>query len=337
MSNSQINYSPNKIVRTFLFLYSALITTFTLSAQQISNVEYSFNKEKEEITVNCYLESLSPRDLTVSYSMDSGQTWSPCISVSGNIKSQITGEKEIIWKPLQDKVTTKVFLFKVDAEIEMIFVQGGLFTMGCTREQRGDCESDEKPPHQVLLNDFYISKYEVTQAIWKEVMGTNPSKFNGCDSCPVENVTWSEVQVFIRKFNAQTGKNYRLPTEAEWEYAARGGVHCRDNKYSGSNNIREVAWYGSNSNGTTHPVGTKKANELGIYDMSGNVWELCQDWYGNYSVLQNHNPHGAGGGYYRVMRGGGWDGSSFYCRVANRGNSKPNERHDSVGFRLVLP
>jgi formylglycine-generating enzyme required for sulfatase activity len=268
--------------------------------------------------------------------MDNGHIWYPCISVSGNIKTQITGEKKIIWKPLLDEVVIGDFLFKVDVEIEMIFVQGGLFTMGCTYEQGKDCESDEKPLHQVPLNDFYISKYEVTQALWKEVMGNNPSRFSGCDSCPVENVTWEDIQGFICKFNSKTGKIYRLPTEAEWEYAARGGLYCRDNKYSGSNDIKEVAWYG-NPNGTTHPVGTKKGNELGIHDMSGNVWEWCQDWYSNYSILVPQNPKGAGGGFYRVIRGGGWESFRESCRVTNRGNTKPNIRHDFLGFRLVLP
>ena len=151
--------------------------------------------------------------------------------------------------------------------IEMVFVQGGTFMMGATPEQGGDCHDDEKPAHQVTLSEYSIGKYEVTQGQWKEVMSDNPSYFKGDDNLPVENVSWGDVQEFIRKLNKKTGESYRLPTEAEWEYAARGGSQSREYKYSGSNNVNDVAWYWDNSEGKTHPVGTKEANELGIYDM----------------------------------------------------------------------
>jgi formylglycine-generating enzyme required for sulfatase activity len=175
-------------------------------------------------------------------------------------------------------------------DIEMVFVKGGTFTMGCTAEQGDDCFDNEEPAHKVTLSDFYIGKYEVTQAQWKAVTGNNPSKFNGCDNCPVEGVSWNDIQEFIKKLNAKTGLNYRLPTEAEWEYAARGGAQSRGYKYSGSNSVDEVAWYYGNSGNETHPAGTKKANELGIYDMSGNVYEWCNDWYGAYNSEAQTNP-----------------------------------------------
>ena len=218
---------------------------------------------------------------------------------------------------------------------EMVYVKGGTFTMGATAEQGSDAESDEKPTHSVTLSDFYIGKYEVTQAQWKAVMGSNPSYFKG-DNLPVENVSWNDIQEFIKKLNAQTGKKYRLPTEAEWEYAARGGNQSKGYKYSGSNNVGDVAWYTDNSNSKTHPVGQKTPNELGIYDMSGNVWEWCQDWYGSYSSSSQTNPTGPSSGSQRVLRGGSWCSSVRCCRVTFRSDDYPDRRSSAYGFRLAL-
>ena len=222
-------------------------------------------------------------------------------------------------------------------EIEMVWVSGGTFTMGATSEQGSDAWDDEKPAHSVTLSGYYIGKYEVTQAQWKAVMGNNPSYFKG-DNLPVENVTWNDVQEFIRKLNQLTGKSYRLPTEAEWEYAARGGSNSSGNKYSGSNNIGSVAWYTENSGSKTHPVGSKSPNELGIYDMSGNVWEWCQDrWASNYySSSPQRNPKGPASGSYRVFRGGSWSNDARLCRVSYRSYDSPDCRLDNLGFRLVL-
>jgi len=218
----------------------------------------------------------------------------------------------------------------------MVFVQGGTFTMGCTSEQGYDCNSDERPARQVTLSSFYIGKYEITQAQWKAIMGNNPANFKG-DNLPVENVSWHDVQEFIRKLNAATGKNYRLPTEAEWEYAARGGAKSQGDKYSGSNTVGNVAWYSENSGGKTHPVGTKRPNELGIYDMSGNVWEWCQDWFDKsyYSQSPFTDPKGPSSGSGRVVGGGGWRVVAGGVRVAIRGNHTPGERHINLGFRLA--
>ena len=206
--------------------------------------------------------------------------------------------------------------------------------MGATAEQGSDAESDEKPTHSVTVSDFYIGKYEVTQAQWKAVMGSNPSDFKG-DNLPVENVSWNDIQEFITKLNAQTGKKFRLPTEAEWEYAARGGNQSKGYKYSGSDSIDEVAWYGDNSSSTTHPVGQKSPNELGIYDMSGNVFEWCQDWYGSYSSEAQTNPTGPSSGSYRVLRGGSWYYYARNCRVSRRDSNFPDYRGSICGFRLV--
>ena len=220
-------------------------------------------------------------------------------------------------------------------EIEMVWVSGGTFTMGATSEQGSDADDREKPAHSVTLSGYYIGKYEVTQAQWKAVMGNNPSSFKG-DNLPVENVSWNDVQEFIRKLNQLTGKSYRLPTEAEWEYAARGGNNSRGYKYSGSNNIGSVAWNYENCGSTTHPVGSKSPNELGIYDMSGNVWEWCQDWYGDYNSSSQRNPKGPASGSYRVGRGGGWNSFARDCRVSFRDCDSPGYGANDLGFRLVL-
>jgi len=224
-------------------------------------------------------------------------------------------------------------------DIEMVFVGGGLFTMGCTPEQGSDCESIEMPAHQVTLSDFYIGKYEVTQAQWKAVMGSdnNPSEFKG-DDLPVEMVSRYDVQGFIARLNAMTEKNYRLPTEAEWEYAARGGNRSRGYKYSGSDNVDEVAWYVENSGFKTHPVGTKLPNELGIYDMSGNVGEMVFDSFLRYSDAARINP-AASAVALHVIRGLGWNadaGQNYSVRVPFRAANVPDFRSNRLGFRLVI-
>ena len=219
---------------------------------------------------------------------------------------------------------------------EMVPVEGGTFTMGATAEQGGDAYDSEKPAHKVTLSSYAIGKYEVTQALWKAVMGDNPSRFKGGD-LPVENVSWNDCQEFLKKLNSLTGQQFRLPTEAEWEFAARGGRKSKGYKYSGSNDLAEVAWYGDNSNRQTHPVGVKKPNELGIYDMSGNVREWCNDWFGDYSSSAVSNPSGPSSGGYRVRRGGGWDYLATFCRVSSRFGNIPVNRFNYLGLRLVLP
>ena len=216
----------------------------------------------------------------------------------------------------------------------MVYVPGGTFTMGATGEQGSDAWNDEKPTHSVTLSGYHIGQTEVTQALWKAVMGSNPSYFKG-DSRPVENVSWNDCQTFISRLNAKTGKNFRLPTEAEWEYAARGG-HSGGSLYAGSDNISNVAWYEDNSGNETHNVATKSPNSLGIYDMSGNVLEWCQDWYGDYSSSSQTNPKGPSNGVNRVFRGGSWYYDARYCRVSLRSLNAPSLSCDCLGLRLVL-
>ena len=219
---------------------------------------------------------------------------------------------------------------------DMVSVKGGSFTMGATSEQGSDAFSDEKPTHKVTLSDYMIGKTEVTQELWKAVMGSNPSNFKG-NNLPVENVSWHDCQKFIKKLNSLTGLNFRLPTEAEWEYAARGGNKSKGYKYSGSNDIGSVAWYTSTTNDSgTKPVATKSPNELGLYDMSGNVWEWCSDWYGSYSSSSQTNPKGPSSGSDRVNRGGSWSNYARNCRVSNRDYNYPDFRHFSLGLRLAL-
>ncbi len=219
---------------------------------------------------------------------------------------------------------------------EMAFVAGGTFTMGCAAEQDSDCDDDERPAHSVTLSDYYIGKREVTQGLWKAVTGGNPSHFTRSDNLPVESVSWNEVNAFIDKLNRKTGRTYRLPTEAEWEYAARGGNKSGGYKYSGSNTLGSVAWHCYNSGNKTHEVGTKAPNELGIYDMSGNVWEWTGDWYGDYGSDAQTNPIGPSTSSHRVPRGGGWYGDEGYCRVSSRYGYYPDARFSFLGFRLAV-
>ena len=236
----------------------------------------------------------------------------------------------------EERAKTQPKTFTVgDANIELVYVKGGTFSMGCTPEQNGDCNNDEKPVHNVTLTDYYIGKYEVTQKLWVAVMGKNPSNKKG-DDLPVENVSWNDVQDFISKLNQMTGQNFSLPTEAQWEYAARGGSKSKGYKFSGSSILSNVAWYADNSGSTPHPVGTKEPNELGIYDMSGNVWEWCYDYYADYSSEAQTNPTGPTSGSIRVLRGGSWSYFAGLSRVSYRLYGQPGSRFSGRGFRLVL-
>ena len=223
---------------------------------------------------------------------------------------------------------------------KMIRVDGGTFTMGATAEQGGGSEKWERPTHQVTLSDYYIGQTEVTQALWEAVMGTNPSFFKG-DNLPVEKVSWGDCKNFISKLNSLLssqlgGKRFALPTEAQWEYAARGGNKSQGYKYAGSNNIYGVAWFDDNSGGYTYPVAQKKPNELGLYDMSGNVDEWCEDRFDGYSRNAQTNPQGPAGGVARVYRGGSFYDRAGSCRVSRRGCITQDLRFISIGLRLCL-
>ncbi len=225
------------------------------------------------------------------------------------------------------------------ASFTMVTVKGGTFSMGATPEQvAAGADTFEKPVHQVTLSDFSIGKTEVTQGLWLAVMGTNPSYFQGDLNCPVERVSWNDCQDFIEQLNALTGMQFRLPTEAEWEYAARGGNMAQGMVYAGSNNLDEVAWSRDNSEEMTHPVGMKAANELELYDMSGNVAEWTSDRWGHYTAEDQVNPTGpeTSSTPVRMTRGGSYTFSTAYCRVSCRDNLGPGIRMSSHGLRLVL-
>jgi formylglycine-generating enzyme required for sulfatase activity len=229
--------------------------------------------------------------------------------------------------------------------MEFVLVKGGYFHMGdnlrgVDNDGVGDVDNDEMPVHEVCVDDFYIGRHEVTQGQWGEVMGSNPSNFMNGNNFPVERVSWNDVQDFIRKLNNRTGRNYRLPTEAEWEYAARSGE--KKETWAGTSDkseLRRYAWYSSNnSRGQTHPVGQKEPNGLGLYDMTGNVWEWCPDWYDEsyYKNSPRNNPKGASSGSRHVYRGGSWFDEPRYARASNRYGNTPGHKSSNLGFRLAM-
>ena len=252
-----------------------------------------------------------------------------------------TGDVTVLYNIIFGTAATiESTVFEVNGvTFKMLKVDGGTFQMGSASGYR-----DEKPAHSVTLSDYYIGETEVTQELWQAVMGSNYSYFKG-DKRPMECISWNDCQEFISKLNELTGQTFRMPTEAEWEFAARGGMKSKGYTYSGSNNIDDVAWYYDNSYAKgssspdygTHDVATKSPNELGIYDMSGNVWEWCQDWYGSYSSIDQTNPLGPDSGLYRVFRGSSWDYGADHCRTVNRGSDSPLDAGYCIGLRLALP
>jgi formylglycine-generating enzyme required for sulfatase activity len=216
----------------------------------------------------------------------------------------------------------------------MVYLEGGTFTMGCA-----NCNDDESPQHSVTLGSFSIGKYPVTNRQWEAIMGEIPP-FTESYDYPICMVNWDEVMEFISRLNAMTGKKFRLPSEAEWEYAARGGAKSKGYVYSGSKKLNDVGWFKDNSGKEQRvdpfPAGKKKSNELGIYDMSGNIWEWCSDWYGAYSAVPQHDPSGAASGSFRVIRGGYWNSAKNDCRVTRRSYESPNMHSNVIGFRLAL-
>ncbi|MDY4031295.1 MAG: SUMF1/EgtB/PvdO family nonheme iron enzyme [Alloprevotella sp.] len=246
-------------------------------------------------------------------------------------------------KPGKSAAANKLDISVNGVTFTMVRVEGGTFTMGATSEQTGAFNS-EKPAHQVTLSDYYIGQTEVTQALWKAVMGETPTsdgdqwgpEIGLGDNYPAYYISDNDVLSFISKLNSLTGRTFRMPTEAEWEYAARGGNKSKGYLYSGGNTLDNVGWYYENSSSKTHPVAQKSANELGLYDMSGNVWEWCSDWYGTYSSSSQTNPTGPSTGSCRVLRGGSWGPSARYCRVASRGYNSPSIRYYNFGIRLAL-
>jgi len=345
-NNTQIPWDSSCLTDEFIFAMSC--TPQTQPDIQVET-EYSYGTIKVESNADgsVYVDN----DYVCSISKGTIKTLKNIKTGSHTVKVKTDDETKTEYVTVQKNSTSSLNFYFAPASTgddNMVFVQGGTFQMGSNEE------ADEKPIHTVTVNDFYIGKYEVTQKEWKEVMGKNPSNWKG-DELPVERVSWYDAVEFcnkksekegLQKCYSGSGKNitcnfnangYRLPTEAEWEYAARGGNKSRDYTYSGSNSIGDVAWCSSNSGSKTHPVGKKQSNELGIYDMSGNVWEWCNDWYDSnyYSSSPRNNPPGASVGFRRVFRGGGWRGSAGDGRVADRRYHNPASSSSSIGFRLV--
>ena len=297
------------------------IAETTLTVGQHSYIVACDGYESEEGTVK--LKASAPSTIQISLLkesiVDNG--------ISENNNQHIEGINETT-----DNDSVVKLLEKLNND--MVYIEAVEFTMGATKEQKGEANSDEKPAHPVVLNCFNLCKYEVTQELWEAVMGDNPSHFKG-KNLPVENVSWDDCQKFIMKLNELTGKKYRLPTEAEWEYAARGGSNSMHYKYSGGNYVEYVSWCYINSNDKTHTVGMMKPNELGLYDMSGNVWEWCQDWYGLYDKKTAYYPTGPIKAYNKVFRGGGYDNGDTYCRCSYRNGTSPQNKFKNLGLRLA--
>lgn len=324
-----IRYSPssatvlvdNKIVKG-----TNGVARTTLPVGQHSFVVACDGYESEEGMVK--LKASAPSNIQITLTKEAVAT-----------QQSIVSQPIVAQQPMEQTPVTNVDNISIPVKdgisIDMVRVEAGTFTMGATPEMKNPYV-EEKPAHQVTLtNDYYMGKYEVTQALWKAVMGNNPSRFKG-DNLPVETVSWKDCQNFLSNLNRITGKTFRLPTEAEWEYAARGGNKSRGYQYSGSNNLLDVAWFKDNSGRETHAVGTKQPNELGIYDMSGNVWEWCQDMYGKYNSSSQVNPTGANRVYGRMSRGGSWYFNARSCRSSCRVFYSPRGRYYDHGLRLVL-
>ena len=362
INNGYITLALNGLENNTYYFYKAYITT--IDDENIYSTVRSFKTEPPPLEVSTSKVEVEYREAAcqfevfakLAWTITSSQPWCTVEPESGDGSSAITvyvtenltgapryATINVTADNISRQVTIEQSLLTLsDIEPEMVFVPGGAFTMGCTSERGNDCYDDALPAHQVAVSDFYISKTEITQDIWKVVTGNNPSYFKG-DSLPVENVSWNEVQEFINRLNTLTGKKYRLPTEAEWEFAARGGNNSKDYKYSGSNDVDSVAWYWNNipnQSSTdegygTQPVGQKAPNELNIYDMSGNVFEWCNDWYGEYDGNAQTDPTGPLSGSYRVVRGGSWNSNEMGVSVSYRGFILPDVRHYYLGFRLV--
>ena len=350
-----------KILAVFLF-FSAFSW-----AQKIDNVY--FRVDGMQVVVTYDFSGCESADVALYLSSNKGRSFSsvPLSAVTGDVGHNVkAGRKRIVWNPLgdyPDGITGDVaFKVRIAGNIvgkvegaqaqsadrvtitangvpfEMIRVEGGTFTMGATVEQLLDADEDEKPAHRVTLSTYYIGKCEVTQKLWKAVMGNNPSFHKG-DIYPVEMVSWSDCQIFIKRLNELTGKKFSLPTEAQWEFAARGGNKTKHYKYAGSNDKNTVAWCDDTSDRETHPVGKKPANELGLHDMSGNVFEWCQDWYGHdyYASSPAKDPEGPDKGTwkYRVLRGDCSWGYEKSCRVSDRNGNDVDIQSWGIGLRLA--
>lgn len=328
-----------------------LSASFAVSAQVVDSVAWHLDDDSLTITYTLSQQA----DIRVRVSIDGGHTFSdPLTTLQGDIGKNIAPGvgKTITGRHLIDiqgiEAWNIVFLVEIDDKsviiwvdtvpIVMMPIEGGTFTMGLTRPGLATHDLEQAlPTHEVTLDDYYMARFEVTQQLWKTVMGDNPSLFSGNDSLPVDQVSWADVQIFIARLSQITGYRFHLPTEAQWEYAARGGKFSLDNIYPGTtDSLGSYVWYCGNSGNVTHPVGRKLPNELGLYDMGGNVAEWCSDWAGAYTAQPQTNPRGPRSGDNRILRGGSINSPSWTCTVHDRGWYLPGYTFGCYGFRLAL-
>ena len=327
-----------------------LFVCWAVQAQQVTDV--SFTLVNDSLAIHYNLDSKA--DICVRVSVDGIHYTPPLRGLEGavgqNVKPgigltitayklpEIRGVDSSSLSFLVEVDDGALLVYVGDLSFRMMPVEGGSFVMGCTHP-RGEKHTyaDELPLHKVSLNNYYIGQFEVTQALWKAVMDENPSKWTGNDSLPVEQVSWNAAQIFIARLSQLTGYKFRLPTEAEWEYAARGGVRSHNTPYPGvRSQMWETCWYGGNSHGHSHPVGQLLPNELGLYDMGGNVMEWCQDWMQPYTSSPQTSPQGPRSGENRILRGGCFNSPTWGCSVFERSWYLPEYGYSYFGLRLVL-
>lgn len=344
--------ASKRYVIFIMFVLSMFILMPAISSawEEVENVRV----EQVEDDVHIYYDLRGDADkykVTVRGSSDGGGNYRlPMKTVSGDIGKEVRpgSGKTIIWKALKDagELEGDEFVFEVEAVsgpgkefvntigMKFVYIQPGTFMMGSPSNEP-ERDSDERQHEVTLTNGFYMGATEVTQGQWKAIMGSNPSYFKG-DNLPVEQVSWNDCQDFIRKLNSKEGGNkYRLPTEAEWEYACRTGSKTRFCFGDSDSRLGDYAWYSNNSSSSTHSVAQNKPNAWGLYDMHGNVWEWCQDWYGDYPFGHVTDPEGPSSGSDRVSRGGSWNSFAWFCRSAFRRSLTPGNRSSLLGFRFA--
>lgn len=301
------NFLAGFLLVILFFLMTLFFTSCKKSSVQV------VDKREQFFRTNDSLDAIS-RD-TIFYKV-------------GNSKKKLKMAWSRNTSNIQKKIITELLA-------QMIYVEGGTFQLGCLEPIDSLCTEYEKPVQKIKLSSYYIAQHEVTQLLWLELMGYNPNPFKN-NKFPVANVSWNETQEFIKKLNHLTNLKFALPTEAQWEYAAKGGSKSKNTVFAGHKDVKKVAWYKENANGMYHVVGTLHPNELNLFDMNGNVWEWCSDYYSPYTPENKENPTGPSSGNTRVYRGGSWLDNLNYTRITSRNSGNPNQKMNCLGFRLVL-